>query len=295
MMNTRHLWLCGAWLLMLTGPAAAVLPGRLVDAAWLQQQGDAADLVIVDVRSRADYQHGHIPGAISMPLRFTAGRPPRVDMVASQRDIEALLGAAGIAPDNAVLLYDDGGFLDAARAVWVLELYGHARVALLDGGLPAWQAAGGSLQLEPIQRAATAYHAEVEPGRLATLVSTRVAIGSPDVQIVDARSAAEFAGTKTRSRHAGHIPGAVNIPSSDNIDHAGPVPHLKSREQLAALYAGLDPDKRVIAYCNKGRDAALTNFVLKELGYDVSAFDGGWYEWGNRDDTPITLPAPLQP
>lgn len=290
-MNARRHWLYGAWLLLLAGPVAAVLPGRLVDATWLQQRG-TADLVIVDVRSQADYQLGHVPGAINMPLRFTSGRPPRVDMVASQRDMEALLGSAGITPESAVVLYDDGAFLDAARAVWVLELYGHANVALLDGGFRAWQAVGGDLQLETVQRPPTTYHADVVPARLATLVSTRVAIGNPDVQIVDARSAAEFAGTETHSRHAGHIPGAINIPSSENIDHSGPVPHLKSRDELAALYAGLDPGKRVIAYCNKGRDAALTNFVLKELGFEVSAFDGGWYEWGNRDDTPIVLPAP---
>lgn len=272
-----------------SGATFAELPGRLVDAQWLLAQKSDSQLIVVDVRSPSEYTAGHIAGAISLPLRHTFGKAPHSDQIASHRDIARLLGNAGIGNDDTVVIYDSGIFIDAARALWVFEVYGHAHVALLDGGLPGWQSIQGPMETRPSNRPRRQFIPTVDPARLATRLSTRLALDDPNAQLVDARTADEFTGNASKSRHRGHIPGAINVPAEANYELINGVPRMKQPEELRALYSSLDTSKRVITYCNKGRDSALTHFVLRELGYEVSAYDGGWFEWGNRDDTPIQI------
>ena len=103
--------------------------------------------------------------------------------------------------------------------------------------------------------------------------------------IVDAREAEEYLGIKSDSRRYGHIPGAINIPYEKNFTDDGTA--LRPFSELAKVYGGIDRNKKVITYCNKGRHSALEYFVLRQLGYDVSAYDGSWYEWGNDMQLPI--------
>jgi thiosulfate/3-mercaptopyruvate sulfurtransferase len=268
------------------GPlSAAEIEERLVDSDWLLKEMNSPDLVILDTRSRQRYAEGHIAKAVSLPVSETFGSDARTDLAAPISKIQQLFSEAGVDQQTRVVLYDDGELINAARVFWVLEMHGHRRVLLLNPGFREWRARGLTHTREPAQPQKRNFLSHVTPVRLATKFSTRLAVDDPNVVIVDARSVEEYQGRKSKSERYGRIPTALNIPAHSNLKATGE--GLKSFDELAQLYAGIDKNKKVITYCNKGRESALTYFILRQLGYDVAAYDGSWYEWGNDPQLPI--------
>jgi thiosulfate/3-mercaptopyruvate sulfurtransferase len=278
-----------AALLLGTPPALAQGTGLLVDAAWLSARLGDRDLRIVDMVTEAEeYQKGHVPGAVYLNVNdsrvaVAAGgfRLPTVEEGAR------LLGGLGIGPDTRVVIYDDSGGLHASRLFFTLDVFGHPKVAILDGGIQAWRRAGLSLTTEIPKIAHTTYRPGLRPERVASAEWVRDRLKDPGVALVDARSPDEYTGKDIRAKRGGHIPGAVNIEWKQNLQPEGT---FKPVEELRAMYAakGVTPEKTVITYCQTHHRAAHDYFVLRLLSYPrVVGYDRSWIEWGNRDDLPV--------
>lgn len=286
-------FLCLMVLLAGTGSlvsAAGRNASLLVEPEQLRQMLGSQDLVILDVRSAASYQEGHIAGAVNLPVSDTFQQTGRTDRVAGPAHIQGLLGQAGIDRQKRVIIYDDGKFIDAGRMFWVLEVYGHNNAALLNYGFGGWLERGLPVSMDAYVPQPLAFLAVSQPNRLVTKLSMRLATSSDAFTILDARSAEEFNGKESISSRYGHIPRAVNIPWSENIAQDSDIPRVKTLDELTEVYRDLDPNKKVITYCNKGKQSSFSYFVLRYMGYDVAHYDGSWFEWSTDENLPIVSP-----
>ncbi|HEU0235522.1 MAG TPA: rhodanese-like domain-containing protein [Candidatus Limnocylindrales bacterium] len=289
-------------------------PGPLVSADWLAGRLSDPDLRVVHVSSsRRVYDREHIPGAVfgaldgELGLRGTApetGDAEREALVPPRDHLEATLARWGVGEGDRVVFYDDRGQnRHAVRGYWLLRLYRYPRerVHVLDGGLGAWQRAGGAVAGSAAGDAAGA-RPEAPRSRVrlgeqdSTLIATYVDVldwvreapaGGP-ARVLDMRTAAEFSGADVRSRRAGRVPGARHRPFEDLLAPDGTFRPLA--EMLAIIRGcGAEPGELRATYCQTGARSALGWFVLHELaGFtDVRNYAGSWEEWGNRDDSPI--------
>ncbi|MBI4216634.1 MAG: sulfurtransferase [Chloroflexi bacterium] len=272
-------------------PVGFANPQLLVETAGLSQRLGEKGLVIVDTRPAADYDKGHIKGAVNIPVADTFLKDsPIPQMAGSKEQIEQLFGAKGIGNDVKVVAYGVGKDTNASRVFWTLEYYGHKNVAVLNGGYTKWVAE--KLPTETAAPAITSakFVAAANPSLLATKEQVLGVAGKGTVQLVDARSPAEYAGTDLRATRGGRIPGAKNLDWT-TLFTEGDVPVLKSVSELTTMYqaaGATDKSKETWAYCQTGQRSAVSYFTLRLLGYEkVRNYDGSWVEWGNDPSTPI--------
>jgi len=259
-------------------------------------------LIEVDVDTAA-YEQGHIPGAIGLNWQTQLQDPVRRD-IPSKAQLEATLGGLGVSDKHTIVLYGDNNNWFAAFAFWVLKLYGHEDVRLMDGGRKKWLTEGRPITKEVPNYPPTEYHAkEPDLSLRAFFPQVLESLNRAEFALVDVRSPQEYTGEliappglMETAQRGGHIPGARNIPWAQAVREDGT---FKSPEELRALYEsqGVTPDKQVIAYCRIGERSAHTWFVLKYLlGYpNVRNYDGSWTEWGNIVGAPIEREAPTHP
>jgi len=265
----------------------------IVEVDWLAAHLDDPGVVVIDARSPGEYIKDHIAGAVSLPSASTyqdnSATPYRVIL---QSALQELLGDLGIRRDAHVILYDGGEYLDAARVFWALQLYGHRNLSLLNGSYPAWRKSGLPVNnmlpaIEP-----TNYQATIQPDMITTRLQMLLALDDTHTGIVDSREAVEFEGRETRASRKGRIPTAKNIPKFSNLEDRQGLRYIKSRAALERLYRDLDDNRKIIAYCNIGRDAALTYIGLRMLGHNISIYDESWTGWADTNDLPVELAAP---
>lgn len=264
--------------------ADPALPSTIVDADWLAANLQAPDLVVVDARPADYYELGHVEGAVNLtfpPRPF----PPAITTV---RDY---LSTAGIGNRSRVVIYDDGSFTAAARTFWIMEVFGHDRVAILNVGFGRWPEGRLPVSMTPARRLPATFVPSVNERRLATKLSTRLAIDDPRRLIIDARSREEYEGKHSLASRAGHIPSSVSYPWDNNYVVADGAATMRSLADLTALYKDLDKSKAIIAHCNGGAQAALNYVALRAMGYDIAVYGGSWLEWGNDPNMPIINPA----
>ncbi|OYT69314.1 MAG: sulfurtransferase [Armatimonadetes bacterium JP3_11] len=273
----------------------------LVSTEWVQEHMSDPNirLIEVDVDTTA-YEQGHIPGAIGLNWQTQLQDPIRRD-IPSKAQLEATLGGLGVSDKHTIVLYGDNNNWFAAFAFWVLKIYGHEDVRLMDGGRKKWIAEGRPITKEVPNYAPTEYRAkEPDLSLRAFFPQVLESLNRPEVALVDVRSPQEYTGEliappglMETAQRGGHIPGARNIPWVQAVREDGT---FKSPEELRALYEaqGITPDKQVVAYCRIGERSAHTWFVLKYLlGYpNVRNYDGSWTEWGNIVGTPIERETP---
>ena len=258
----------------------------LVDTAWLADNRENSDVVIIDARPPGDYRHGHIAGAINLPP--ASSYHSKLDKrVVSQAGIQNVLGSLGIQSDGHIVIYGSALYMDAARTFWVLELYGHDRVSFLSGGYAAWRREGLPVNADIPTPVPVGYLAVIRPGRMATKLQMLLAIDDPAVGIIDTREAVEYQGVESTASRSGHIPTAGSIPKNNNLEVRNGIFYIKSLSSLEDLYQGVDEFSRVILYCNGVRESSITYMALRLLGRKVSVYDGGWREWGNNPGLPI--------
>ena len=271
-------------------------PDVLVTTDWVARNLDNPDvkLVEVDVDTTA-YDEGHAPGAIAFNWTSQLQDQVRRDII-TRGALEELLGNAGISNGDTVILYGDNNNWFAAYAFWLLEMYGHAEIKLMDGGRKKWVAENRPLTKEVLQPRKATYRAMEVNGDLRAKRSRVIdALGAPNVTLVDVRSPAEYSGEimappglAEPAQRTGHIPGAKNVPWAQAVAEDGT---FKSPQELEQLYAtkGVTKDQEVIAYCRIGERSSHTWFALKHLlGYpNVRNYDGSWTEYGSLIDVPI--------
>src|SRR5881628_1888263 len=246
-----RLSLAVALVLALVLPAVAADHPLLVTPAWVAERLGRADVRIIDLSDAEDYARGHIPGAVH--LDFTDTRPQASEGVFRAPTAEEgrrLFARLGITPDTTVILYDDEGGLHAAWLFLVLDVLGHPRVSVLDGGSQRWRAGGGAWTTEVPRAPASSDGPAPRPrsDRIAGASWVRERLERRDVAVVDARSWDEFTGRDLRARRGGHIPGAVNIEWKRHLQADGT---FKPPAALRRMYAaeGITPDKTVVTYC----------------------------------------------
>lgn len=269
--------------------AAAPLP-LLLEPAQLEPELGRPNLLILDLCGADRYAAGHVPGAIHLPPQLLqCGVAPAPGKRPPAAHLSRLFSEVGLAPDRHVIAYDDEGGGWAGRLIWTLDVLGHRRYSYLNGGLHAWINEGHPVETEPRRGTPTAFSARIDPAPIATLEQILADLGDPQNAIWDARSRAEYTGTRQAAARGGHIPGAVNLDWLELMDRNRNLrlvdPEALQR-RLDAL--GLSRDKHIVTHCQTHHRSGLTYLAMKILGYPhIQGYDGSWGEWGNRPDTPI--------
>lgn len=277
----------------------------LVSAVWLRANLEtvhvfdaSSHLPTVKRDAEAEFLTAHIPGARRFDIDAIADKShPMPHMVPSPEFFAESLQALGVNDDDHVVVYDDSDIKTAARAWWMMRLFGHARASILDGGLAAWRAIDGMLETGP--------PSDVVPGGFSArpavgvgvvdieTLATAVANGTAG-QIADARAAARFAGEAPEPRpglRAGHIPTSLSLPFNKLLNTDGT---MRGEDEIKALFeeAGMDPEAPVIASCGSGVTACVLAAALAVAGNDQAiVYDGSWTEWGSSDKPIETGPA----
>ncbi len=199
------------------------------------------------------------------------------------------LGALGIALTTPVVIYDDRGIFSAPRVWWMLKAMGHESAVVLDGGLPAWKAAGYTLNAEPASAGRNRlYEANQQAGWFVNKDAVFDAI-STTTQIVDARSKERFAGHAKEPRAGvvkGHVPGSKNLPFSKLLNNN----KFKDLAALSDMFnaADIDLSLPIIVLCGSGVTACIVGMAALMCGAKhVSVYDGSWTEWGSCDECPV--------
>lgn len=267
---------------------------NLVSVAELLEVHADPNVRILDVRfdltrqgaGPAAYAAGHVPGAVYLDLDHDLSLPPDPSGLGGRHPLPApevfasTIGAMGVAPHHHVIAYDDAGGAYAARAWWMLRWIGYRDVRVLDGGFPAWCAAGGTVTREVRAWPAVEVVPVVDDGMLATAEQVRDRLADPRVVIVDARAPERYRGdVEPLDPVAGHVPGAINLPFQGNLRDG----HFASREVLGDRFAGLEAADEVIVYCGSGVTAAHDALAIEEAGLPLPRlYAGSWSDWCRR-------------
>jgi thiosulfate/3-mercaptopyruvate sulfurtransferase len=274
----------------------------LITAEQLAPHAGDPDWAVVDCRyrladvgfGRAAYLHGHIPGAVfadiaedlSGPvIKSRTGRHPLPDAGA----LAARLGQWGINGGVQVAAYDDSGGSMAARLWWLLKWLGHDAVAVLDGGLPAWEAGDRPLRSGPETRAARSFVPRPRPERVMTAADVDRARRDPTWRVLDARNADRYRGeNETIDPIAGRIPGAASAPYVDNLAPDGRFkPPAELKRRFTQVLAGV-PAARAVCYCGSGVTAAHDVLAMAYAGLgEARLYAGSWSEWIVDPERPV--------
>jgi thiosulfate/3-mercaptopyruvate sulfurtransferase len=270
----------------------------LVSTEWLAGELGAPDLRVVDATyflpgggdAAALYEAGHIPGAVYMDLENLIDTNTDLpNMLPPAEKFASRMQSLGLGDGSRIVLYDDTPLHTAARAWWMLKLFGAHHVAILDGGLAKWkteerQIATGKEKLR--HRHFTVWK---DDATLRSFDQMKDVVSFAKEQIVDARGAARFTGEEPDPRprtHAGHIPGSKNLPYGSLFEADG---RWKSADEIRAAFdaAGIDLEKPVVTTCGSGITASVLFFGALLAGAEkVSLYDGSWSEWGADLSTP---------
>jgi len=254
-------------------------PPRVLDVRW--KLGGPPGL--------GEYERGHIPSAVYVDLdtelaghgAATDGRHP----LPSEADFRAAVRRWGLNDRDSVVVYDDVSGMSAARAWWLLRHAGFTDVRVLDGGLAAWLGSGGALETgsnipEPGTAAPTF-------GSMPVIDADEAAALTESGVLLDARAGERFRGeVEPVDPRAGHIPGAVSAPTSENLRPDG---RMLSAADLASRFAalGVTSDAPVGVYCGSGVTAAHEALALELAGIDAALYPGSWSAWSNDPARPV--------
>ena len=264
---------------------AAATPGLLVSPAELAASlKDPAIVVVAVGNSDDDFIAGHIPGArfvryddIAVDANGLSSELPPIDQ------LRKVLSAAGIGDKSKVVIY--GSAIAASRMFFTLDYFGHPSAKILNGGLTAWKAGGGAIEVSPLPKAATStLTPKPHPERVVSADWIKERLSSTKMTLLDARPDVEFTGADGGMNGAhvkGHLPDAQQLVWNTLLDSTGKfLPDAELRKKFEAI--GANPATPLVSYCMVGMRASVTYFVARHLGYDARLYDGSIVDWTRR-------------
>ena len=282
------------------GGAAWAQSGTIVDLQYVkaaQQRG----AIIWDVRASNQYLEGHIPGAINFGDIGTVLRDPNREDFIDLAEINAIFNKAGLDIYKEIVVYGSRGNPYSYFGLFTIHYFGGKQAKVFHDGIDGWADAG--LPIEKTSSTLGSINIQLAPQEnlVVSNEQMRKLYNNQSVQVVDARTFNEFKGNDIRAIRGGHIPGAISIPYEQNWKdpatgsklakkevktNAGM--SLKTKDELNALYAKLDPNKETVVYCQSGVRAAETATVLQNLGYkNVKIYDSSWLGWASHLASPV--------
>jgi thiosulfate/3-mercaptopyruvate sulfurtransferase len=255
----------------------------VVDSEWLAAHLGDDDLVVGDVRGPNAHMRGHIPG--SRPL-VLGSPPPAADEESARalaREIALRLRRHGITGRERLVLVDRGDGVGAMPAAQMAELAGHPEVAILLGGISAWQGEleEGAVELEPVREA----DLEPNPRALPTRQELASRLGDASLILLDVRTPDEYSGRRGNQcdPRQGHIPGARNL----DVGHLFEGPGRPASAERVRELVGRPEGAEVVAYCHSGSRSALATLALRSAGYEARNYAGSWHEWSRHAELPL--------
>jgi thiosulfate/3-mercaptopyruvate sulfurtransferase len=277
-----------------TAEAADAATPRVIETDWLSDHLGTPNLKVIDLRPQPEYNTSHIPGSLSLNVESFRGNIGGVPSLLLPPDmLAAQFSLLGLQPSDTVVLVSGEKLHDATLASMAFARLGHVNYGVMNGGYAKWALEKRLVDTTLPVTVKSNYPVKVAADDFTVGFRTVAAIlGKPGTVIIDVRPAAYYTGTKSDEARAGHIPGAINRPTAEDIiTTPDNVASFKPISVLAAVYSQIIPSKNteIIVHCRTGHLASETVFVLKHLlGYpNVRWYDAGWTEWATRPELPV--------
>ena len=276
-------------LVLFQSVAIAASPATLLTFDEVQQRITKHDPLvrILDTRTRAEFDKGHMPGAVWVDVKAATTLAAKLNGLNDTAAWSAWIAPLGISEKTEVVIYGSGQQLEPARVWWLLQYLGVNKPGLIDGNFALWESQNRPVSHEKTSIESIPFQVKIQRDRLANREDVLAALEAKSAQVIDARSTAEYTGIDAKSKRSGHIPNACHLEWTQFVGKDGRFLGL-TELNLKIAKAGLKPGDAVITHCQGGGRASVDAFIFERLGHPARNYYLGWSDWGNVEDTPIS-------